>query len=177
MSAQPHPTPAPDGRPTAIVVVASKHGTTAEIGRRIAQALGGAELVNLADGAPQVAGYDTVVLGTPIYAGQPMSQVKAFARTLLDDGAAGGGLDGARLGLFASGVIKEPQERAKELADAFPAPLRDRAAVTEFLPGGYRFAALKAFERFIIKRVTKSDADVDLIDDDAITAFAAALRA
>lgn len=156
----------------AAVVVASKHGTTVEIGRRVAQALGGdVPVLDLADHHhhPDVSGYDTVVLGTAVYAGQPRAQMKAF--TQLAD------LGGKRLGLFVSGMLPDADARATELAAAFPPALNDSATATAFLGGAFQFDKLNRFERFVVKRFAKVTTDVDAIDDRAIGAFAQALLA
>ncbi|WP_165350478.1 flavodoxin domain-containing protein [Xylanimonas protaetiae] len=155
----------------AAVVVASKHGTTLEIGRRVARALGAdVPVLDLAeDQHPDLAAYDTVVLGTAIYAGQPRAHMKAFAQ-IAD-------LDEKRLGLFVSGMVPADGAREEELAAAYPPALRDRATAAAFLGGSFQFDKLNRFERFVVKRVAKATADVDAIDDRAIDRFARELVA
>jgi len=65
-----------------LVVVASKHGSTREIAQAIAEELRKSELsVDLKDAneATQVVGYDAVVLGSAIYAGNWLPEAKSFA--------------------------------------------------------------------------------------------------
>ncbi|PWF24469.1 flavodoxin domain-containing protein [Ancrocorticia populi] len=150
------------------IVYASKHGTTAEIARRMTTRIGGnTTLFDLADGSPDLSPYSTVVLGTAIYAGQPKSDMKAFCRTVK--------LSGKRLGLFVCGMEQDPAKQATELANAFPKHLRKQAATEAFLAGRFLFSAMNLAERFITKRIAKTSQDVDSIDDDAITAFASSL--
>lgn len=150
------------------IIYASKHGATAEIAGRIASQIGGtATLFDLADGKPDLTDFQTVVLGTAIYAGQPMSTMKKYAQTI--DPA------GKMLGLFACGMETDDSKRAEEIAAAFPERLQRQAVVSAFMPGRYQFAKMNVPERFIIKRIAKTNRDVDAIDDNAIVTFAASL--
>ena len=153
------------------IVVASKHGTTVEIARRISDALGGhAHILNLDDDHhPDVSSYDVVVLGTPIYAGEPRAQMRAYPK-MVD-------LSGKKVGLFVSGMLPSAEEKAKQLADAYPTDLRERAVTAKHLGGAFQFDKLGRFERFVVKRFAKARADVDAIDDYAITEFARELAA
>ena len=153
------------------IVVASKHGTTVEIARRISDALGGdAQIFNLDDDPhPNVTDYNTVVLGTAIYAGDPRAQMKAYLK-LVD-------LSGKRLGLFISGMLPSADQQAKQLEDAFPAGLHEQAVTAKYLGGAYQFDKLSRFERFVVKRFAKAHEDVDAIDDDSIAEFARELAA
>lgn len=150
------------------IVYASKHGTTAEIARRIATQTGGdTTLFDLADGSPDLSAFSTVVLGTAIYMGQPRSTMKAFCGTAK--------LSDKRLGLFVCGMEPDPSKQTEELVNAFPADLRKQAMTHAFLPGRFLHSAMNMAERFITKRVAKTNQDVDAIDDDAITRFAMSL--
>ncbi len=155
----------------AAVVVASKHGTTVEIGRRIADALGGdVPVLNLADhDHPDISRYDTVVLGTAVYDGAPREQMTSFAQNA--------DLGEKRLGLFVSGMAPRAQARQEELATAFPPALSERAAATAFLGGALQFDKLDPAELSAVKELAKASADVDAIDDRAIAHFAQALLA
>lgn len=61
-----------------LVVFGSKYGSTAEVARAIADGLG-AEVVDVA-GKPDVAEYDVIVIGSPIYAGDYLPSVARFIR-------------------------------------------------------------------------------------------------
>jgi menaquinone-dependent protoporphyrinogen oxidase len=153
----------------AAVVVASKHGTTVEIGRRVARALGGdVPVLDLADNPhPDLAGYDTVVLGTAIYGGQPRATMKAFAHVA--------DLSQKRVGLFVSGM--QPETGDASLTAAYPASLAAAAAARAFLGGSFQLDKLNRFERFVVKRFAKVTTDVDAIDDRAVEEFARTLLA
>lgn len=61
-----------------LVVFGSKYGSTAEVARAIAEGLG-AEVADVADEL-DVAAYDMVVIGSPIYAGDYLGSVARFIR-------------------------------------------------------------------------------------------------
>lgn len=182
------------------VVFASKHSTTADIARRIAQGLAGAKpeereaagsdtepqaaetqapepqaaghrdvmVFDLADGIPDLTPFDLVVLGTPIYAGQPLPAMKDLLRTDIPDSA--------RLGLFVIGMVPDADGRERELANAYPEELRARATAAAFLGGRLHFSRMNRFERFVVTRMAKTSTDVDAIDEDALSRFVSELR-
>lgn len=182
------------------IVFASKHGTTAEIAHRIARELGTGHpgdptpghageatpspstpdtdtpadqdvtVLDLADGTPDLAGFDLVVLGTPVYAGRPMSTMRSFLRS-------GSVPDTARLELFVTGMVPEPEAREKELSEAYPAGVRERAVARGFLGGRFRLSTLNRFERFVVARIAKTHSDVEAIDEEALQRFVSELRA
>jgi hypothetical protein len=82
-------------------------------------------------------------------------------------------LAGKRVALFVCGMEQDPAKRDQGLANAFPAALRAGAVAAAFLPGRFQLGAMSVAERFIIKRIAKTNQDVDAIDDAAIAAFAA----
>lgn len=187
------------------VVFASKHSTTADIARRIAQGLAGTQtedqeaagsdteaqaaetqapedqklgaqapghqdvvVFDLADGTPDLTPFDLVVLGTPIYAGQPLPAMKDLLRTGIPDGA--------HLGLFVIGMVPDADGRERELANAYPEELRARATAAAFLGGRLRFSRMNRFERFVVTRMAKTRTDADAIDEDALSRFVSELR-
>ncbi|MDR2974116.1 MAG: flavodoxin domain-containing protein [Propionibacteriaceae bacterium] len=154
---------------TTAIVYASKHGSTADIARQIADGLGPDTTVfDLATTQPDLIGFDTVILGTSIYAGSPMATMKTFAQT--------DALHGKRVALFASGMESDPAKRDAETKAAFPSELADRALTVAFLPGRYQFAKMNVAERFLIHRIAKTKTDIDATDDAAISAFIATLK-
>ncbi|MCL2803308.1 MAG: flavodoxin domain-containing protein [Micrococcales bacterium] len=155
---------------TTAIVYASKHGTTGDIAQLLATELGeDTALFDLTEGPASLDGYDTIVLGTAIYAGQPVKAMRQFAE----------GFDpsGQQLALFVCGMEQGQDTRAKELATAFPQALHDQAKAAVFFAGRFQFDKLNKAERFIIRRVAKTKTDVDQVDPEAIASFAAKVRA
>lgn len=157
------------------VVFASKHSTTADIAQRIARELqdarpGDPDVVvhDLADGTPDLASFDLVVLGTPIYAGQPLPAMKDLVRV---------GIPGtARVALFLIGMVPDAEGRERELANTYPEELRARAVAVGFLGGRLRLSRMNRFERFVVTRMAKTRTDVDAIDEDALSRFVSEVR-
>ncbi|MDR1430818.1 MAG: flavodoxin domain-containing protein [Propionibacteriaceae bacterium] len=152
------------------VIYFSKHGTTAKVASRIADALGSATLINLKDTPrPDIAAFDAVALGGPIYAGEPDKHVKTF---IAANAAALGALP---LALFVCGMEPDPAKRETEVASAFPETLRSHAVGAWFTGGEFQFDKLSFIERAIVKKIVGVTESVSAIDTDAIAALAAAL--
>jgi len=125
-------------------------------------------VLDLADGTPDLTPFDLVVLGTPIYAGQPLPAMRDLIRTGIPDTA--------RLGLFVIGMVPDAEGRVRELANAYPEELRERATAVGFLGGRLRFSRMNRFERFVVTRMAKTRTDVDAIEEDALSRFVSELR-
>ncbi|MDR0459145.1 MAG: flavodoxin domain-containing protein [Coriobacteriales bacterium] len=146
------------------IVYASKHGATAEIAQRLALKLGSqASLFDLAAGQPDLSDYDTVILGSGIYAGRKVAQMNEFLETV--------DLSKKRLGLFISGMLQATDQRQAELQAAYPAELIDQAQASAFLGGRVVMSKLGFAERSIIRLVAKIKSDIDTIDNQAIDEF------
>jgi len=146
------------------IVYASKHGATAEIAQRLASRLGSqASLFDLATGQPDINDYDTVILGSGIYAGRKVAQMNKFLETA--------DLSEKRLGLFISGMLQAADQRQAELQAAYPADLIDQAQASAFLGGRVIMSKLGFAERSIIRLVAKIKSDIDTIDNQAIDEF------
>jgi menaquinone-dependent protoporphyrinogen oxidase len=151
------------------IIYTSKHGTTERIACSIAEKLretNKVELFSLKKNAnPDISGFDWVILGTPIYAGQPSQKMKAFCKTneslLLQK----------KTGLLVCGMQPEIEQKEKELKEAFPEILRNNAAATCFLGGAFIFEKMNFFERAIIKKIAKTTTSVEQIDWEAMDEF------
>ena len=156
------------------IIYASKHGTTENVASRIAEKLtetNGIELFSLNKNPnPDISGFEMVILGAPIYAGQPVKKMKDFCK------ANESVLLQKKTGLFVCGMEPEKEKREKELKEAYPASLYQKAEVTGFLGGAFIFEQMNFFERFIIKRISKINRTVRRIDWDAIDAFVERLK-
>ena len=98
-----------------LVSVASKHGSTAEIGSTIAAALRdeGHEVEVLAPAAVRdVTRYDAVILGSGVYAGRWIGSAKAFAEANAEE------LRARPLWLLSSGPLGEMPKPAEDPPDA-----------------------------------------------------------
>ena len=144
------------------IIYASKYGATEKVSGSIADKLKGTNEVELfslkKNPQPDIGVFDTVIIGTSIYAGQASKKVKAFCKEhealLLQK----------RIGLFICGMHPDEVEREKELKNAFPEVLLKKSSATKFLGGAYLFEQMNFFERMIIKKIAKTTENVEQID-------------
>lgn len=158
---------------TAILYV-SKHGTTEKVARLIADKLEGAsevELVSLKENVnPDISGFETVILGSSVYAGSISKKMKAFCK--VNESA----LLRKNIGLFVCGMHPDKEEREKELKEAYPDALREKAVATGFLGGEFLFEQMNFVERLVIWKIAKIKRTLHRIDQDAIHDFVKKLR-
>lgn len=105
-----------------LVTVASKHGSTYEIGEAISQELRANDIdadLKEASAVSSVGEYDAVVLGSAVYAGDWLPQARTFARRFR------GKLSQRPVWLFSSGPVgaehPQPVNDLKKLAEALGA--------------------------------------------------------
>jgi menaquinone-dependent protoporphyrinogen oxidase len=111
------------GGPRVLVVVASRHGATREIGQRLAEWLPGTDagqalgLSAVAEGAEHggdPAGFDAVVVGSAVYAGRWLEPAREYVTVHA------GSLREMPVWLFSSGPIGAPPFPPDEPHDAHP---------------------------------------------------------
>ena len=151
------------------IIYASKHGTTEKVATSIADKLretNEVELFSLKKNAnPDISGFDTIILGSSIYAGQASGKMKSFCKAnetvLLQK----------KLALFVCGMHPDKEEQEKELKNAYSEDLQKKAMATGFLGGEFLFEKMNFFERIIIKKIAKTTNSVHQIDSEAIDNF------
>ena len=151
------------------ILYTSKHGTTEKVACFIADKLKETNDVTLFSlnqhSKPDINGFECVILGTPIYAGQASSKIKAFCK------ANKSVLLQKKIGLFVCGMYPDKANREKELKEAYLETLQQKAEATGFLGGAFIFEQMNYFERLIIKQIAKTTTSVEQIDNEAIDAF------
>jgi menaquinone-dependent protoporphyrinogen oxidase len=138
---------------SALVAYATKHGMTKAYAEAMAAEIGsGTKVVDLASRDAKgidLASYDTVILGSGVYAGRPRPALASFLHDRSTE------LARKRLGLFLCGMAKGTEARAK-LAEVFPETLRTRAKASAYLPGFIYKEKLGGLERIVIGMIEKS---------------------
>jgi len=151
------------------IIYASKHGTTEKVARSIAEKLTGTNEVELfslkKNSNHDISGFETAILGTSIYAGQASGKMKAYCK------ANESVLLQKKTGLFVCGMHPDKEQQEKELKDAYPEILQEKAVATGFLGGEFLFEQMNFFERLIIKKVAKTTTSVHQIDWEAVDSF------
>jgi menaquinone-dependent protoporphyrinogen oxidase len=154
------------------IIYTSKHGTTEKIACSIAEKLKEkyeVELFSLTKNPnPDISGFDLVILGSPIYAGQASGKMKSFCK------ANESVLLQKKTALFVCGMNAEQQE--KELIEAYPKILHDNAIAAAFLGGAFIFEKMNFFERAIIKKIAKTTISIEKIDWEAIENFVVKIK-
>jgi len=148
------------------VIYSSKHGTTEKIANYIAEKLTKTNEVELFSlkkiTSLDISRYDKIILGTPIYAGQPVKNMKNFCKTnesiLLQK----------KICLFICGMEPTKEQQEKELKEAFPETLIKSAAITSFLGGEFLFEKMNFLEKFIIKKIVKTKTSSSRIDWESV---------
>ena len=151
------------------IIYASKYGTTEKIAVSIAEKLKEKSEVALfsleKNRNPAISGFEMVILGTPIYAGQASRKMKTFCKTnepvLLQK----------KTGLFVCGMYPDQENQDKELNNAYPETLQQKTIAAAFLGGAFIFEKMNFIERFIIKQIAKTATSVEHIDWKAIERF------
>jgi menaquinone-dependent protoporphyrinogen oxidase len=139
-----------------LVAVASKYGSTMEIGQAIAEVLVGHDLeVAVADVADidSVEGYDAVVLGSGVYAGHWLKEAKAFVDRHEQ------ALGALPVWLFSSGPVGDPPKPEEDPVDAAPVLERTRAAEHRVLGGKIDRSKLGFGDKAIVRALRVPDGD------------------
>jgi len=151
------------------IIYSSKYGTTENVANSIAEKLKDTNEVELfslkKNPNPDISGFETVILGSSIYAGQASKKMKAFCK------ANESVLLQKKTGLFVCGMHHDKEQQEKELQDAYPEALQKNAAAVGFMGGAYLFERMNFFERMIIKKIAKTTTSVQRIDWEAVDSF------
>ncbi|MCW2704946.1 MAG: hemG [Blastococcus sp.] len=155
-----------------LIVVASKHGATAEIGTALARALADSDVGRAArleavslpvEQRPDPAPYDAVVLGSAVYVGRWLEPARQYAVAHVAE------LRGRPVWLFSSGPIGEPPFPADEPHDVGTLMQLTGARGHRLFPGRLEKNRLSFGERAM---VTAMRAPVgDFRDWDAVRAW------
>ncbi|HWQ51682.1 MAG TPA: flavodoxin domain-containing protein [Terriglobales bacterium] len=154
-----------------LIAYASKYGFTKTCAGLLAQKLPGkVDLCDLDGAGPNLAEYDTVIIGGSIYAGQIRKPVKQFCAK--NDEL----LQKKRLGLFICGLA-EGADAEKELEASFPKELLDAAVAKESFGGACDFEKMNFMEKTVLKKITGSNQSTPRIDEAHIARFAQRISA
>lgn len=151
-----------------LILYATKHGAAREIAQRIAKRIDGALIYDIKqDGAPPLADYDCIIIGSSVYAGTVHKEVKAFLGRHADS------LRKKRLGLFICGM--DPSREKAELESNFSPDILQAAKAASYLGGIFDPKKAGAIERFIIKKIAKITEYTNNINEEKIEKFVESL--
>lgn len=145
-----------------LIVYSSKYGSAEECALSIHSKLDSSDILNLSlDSKVDLSKYDTIIIGSSVYAGQFRKDIKKFLKANLDV------LKTKKLALFAScGFGQKMKEYVK---NNVPEGLEFIEASA--LGGRFQFDKMNIAERTIIKTVLKKNPVKINIDQEAINNF------
>ena len=155
-----------------LVAYSSKHGSTADAAKLLAQRLKGeVTLANLNEAGPDPAGFDIVALGGAVYAGTLPKALKAYCT------AHEAVLAQKPLGLFVCCSEASPGE-LQYLKANLPNALVEGAVVTASFGGEARPEQMNILEKLVMKVAVKaSGGQLPTLHQEAISGFAAGIMA
>lgn len=150
-----------------LIVYRSKHGCVEKCSKELKDRLSG-EVVDVdikKEKLPDLSLFDNIIIGGSIYAGRIEKEVTEFWLKNINE------LRKKKIGLFICGM-KDEESGKTQLNDAFPEELLSKAVAKGYFGGEVIFSKMNFFERFIIKKVCKTDKDMSNILDENINKFA-----
>ncbi|MDD7794809.1 flavodoxin domain-containing protein [Clostridium sp. 'White wine YQ'] len=150
-----------------LIVYSTKHGFTEKCAQILEQSLDGeVQKLDLTKGGEaDLSKYDKIIIGGSIYMGQILKEVKTFCTKNLDT------LKNKKVAFFICGM-RDGAEAEQEINMAYPKELLETSITKGFFGGEFTFSKLNFLERFIVKKVTKSDKDSSTLSKENIDKFA-----
>lgn len=154
-----------------LIVYATKHGCTEKCAIILSEKLTGkVDLSNLKMIKDiELSQYDKVIIGGSIYVGKIQKEVREFCSKNLN------ALKEKKVGLFISCMADENSSET-QLNNSFPEELVANAVAKEFFGGEFVFKKMNVIERFIVKKVSKTDKDTSKILNENINRFAQSMN-
>lgn len=151
-----------------LIVFASEHGTVEKCARELFRLIEGKVDIcdlNKRDIIPDLSGYDSIVIGGSIHSGKIQRVISDFCVTNLDL------LINKRIGLFIN-CIYSGEKAIKQLEEAFPKELSDKAVVREYFGGEINELKLNYWEKIITKQMIDQENLVVSLSKEKIDHFA-----
>lgn len=149
------------------IIFSSSHGTTEKVSHLLKKHLkGDVDVINLKESSNLgLNDYDSVILGSSIYAGSIKAKLKQFIKQNQTE------LATKKLGLFLC-CMYEGDKATKQFETAYPLNLRELSVSNGLFGGEFILSNLNFLERKIIKMIDGVTTDVSKLDADEIKKFA-----
>jgi len=149
------------------IIYYSKHGTTKRVAEMLASKLTVEKtFIDLKiHKSPNIEKYDSIILGCPVYAGNPIKKMKNFCMQNIEH------LKSKPVGLYVCGMEKDEIKQQEELERTYPLELIEKAKTKKFLGGEFLFENMNFFERMIVKKIAKTDKSVSTINYENLDMF------
>jgi menaquinone-dependent protoporphyrinogen oxidase len=150
-----------------LILYGSHKGCTRSCAEKVSEQIGGSETVDLARSAsPTLDGYDTVVLGSSIWAGKVHPKVNRFVKKNLP------ALLDKRLGLF----ICSGDDKADHIGQNYPASLVEHAQAKAYFGGALNINDYNPLVKFILKKKAGVTESYNRLKPEVISQFSKSLR-
>jgi len=139
-----------------LVIVASKHGSTAEIAEALGRGLterGVIAEVKDVSSVSELAGYDALLLGSAVYAGRWMKSIRELVELRHEE------LVGRPVWLFSSGPVGEPLRPAEDPVDVATITAALDARGHRVFPGKLDKSKLSLAEKALVMSLRVPDGD------------------
>ncbi len=149
-----------------LIVYMSRHGTTRKVAHELKEKIGSQQtmLVELEkEEVPNLAQFETVIIGGSIHAGKIQAGVRKFCERNLEV------LLTKRIGLFLCYMDKVHAQ--KEFDEAFPEKLRAHASAIGMFGGELLFDHMNFLEKLVVKAMTGEKKSVSNLDEKSIDQF------
>ena len=155
-----------------LIVYVSRYGTTEECARLLSASLPGeSALCDLRSRRkPDFDGFDTIVIGGPIYAGKIRREITVFCEKFRTE------IERRKAGLFIC-CLYDGEKAQQELHEAFPPWLNAHATAKRAFGGAIKMAKLNLMDRFLIRKIARSRTDIDAVKPERIGELARELSA
>lgn len=148
-----------------LIAYITNHGCAEKVAKKIASYLNCTpDLVNIRKKRVNPEKYDTVIIGGSIHAGKIQKKLTKFMDRYSDK------LLKKDIALYIC-CMETGDQAQKQLIDAFPEKLRQKAIVYDALGGEFDFDKMNFLEKAIIKKVANVSENVSKIDEDKIRTF------
>lgn len=149
-----------------LIVYGTKHGSVEKCSKLLKDKLSGEVItINIKnENVPGLSEFGNVIIGGSIYAGQIQKEIKSFCIKNAEQ------LKSKRIGLFICGLSGDKFEI--QLNNAFPKELIFVAIAKEFFGGEVVYGKMNFFEKFIMKKITKTDKDFSNLLEENINKLA-----
>ncbi len=151
-----------------LIVFASDHGTVEKCARELFRLIDGKVDIcdlNKRDIIPDLSTYDSIVIGGSIHSGKIQTVISDFCDSNLEM------LISKKIGLFIN-CIYTGEKAQKQLADAYPRALNEKAVVRDYFGGEINELKLNYWERIIAKQMIEQESLVVQLSSDKIDLFA-----
>ncbi len=163
-----------------LILFGSKYGTTETCANKLKEYMGGeVEVINInKDSNISLDIYESIIIGSPVYAGMFDKEIKKFIEDNKDK------LATKKLGLFMC-CMSDDKRVIQQFEENVPKEILEKAKIKESFGGEFKFSKMNFFEKIIIKMIAKKDkslgkvdgkTDINKINEAAIKKFAMVIK-